>query len=834
MSRRSELIQLEDVLITEKLSRRAPRQPNLQAENQALRSLARQLAQTPEQMLQSLVDLAVDLCSADAAGVSLIETTANDQKAFRWVALAGSLNAYVGGCIPQHSSPCQVCLKRAAPVLFSYPERYFTYYQQANFPIVIEELILPLIADGQVLGTIWIVTHDEQHQFNPEDVRLLTGLADFTTSALRRSQQQASELQAVSTALAVESAERRRQAEGWALALVQDLPGGAVFLIDRDLRYLLAEGEALHVAGFEPEDLVGHTIFEALPPDLAAYYEPKFRRALAGEPFEMEHRAHDHWYISRGTPLYDRHGEAYAVLAISYDITNRKRTEAAIRAADVRLRALTDAAPVLIWETDETSTTFVNRHYLDFFGVSFEALQEMGWARFLHPDDAADYEAAWREAWQQRRAYTYDCRCRRADGQYRWLRTTGQPLGKDRMVSCSVDITESKRAEAEREQLLKREQAAREEAEGANRVKDEFLAILSHELRSPLNPILGWSQLLQAKAFDPVTTQRALVTIERNAKLQSQLIDDLLDINRILRGKLELKETRVTLAEIVKAAIEVVSTAAEAKGIALQLKLTDACQVRGDEARLQQIVWNLLSNAVKFTPEGGQVGVRLEAVCNRACITVTDTGRGISSDFLPYIFQSFRQEDVSVTRHYGGLGLGLAIVKYLVDAHGGTITADSLGEGQGATFVVQIPLLQQQSVPLPALASKRTDLTGVKVLAVDDSQDTRKLLAALLDAYGAEASVVASGAEALAHLTTVAPDVLICDIGMPDMDGYTLLQQIRALPNDQGGNIAAIAVTAFASEEDRQRAVECGFQQHITKPIEPEALTSAIAQLLIR
>ncbi|MGP1383382.1 MAG: hybrid sensor histidine kinase/response regulator [Thainema sp.] len=407
---------------------------------------------------------------------------------------------------------------------------------------------------------------------------------------------------------------------------------------------------------------------------------------------------------------------------------------------------------------------------------------------------------------------------------------SGQPRGS---VGAFLDISDRKQAEAERQQLLERERTVREEAERANRVKDEFLSILSHELRSPLNPILGWARLLQAKQFNEATTSQALATIERNARLQTQLIDDLLDVAKILRGKLSLNEAPVNLVSAIEAALEVVRTAAEAKAIQLVPDLTDIGLVLGDSARLQQVVWNLLSNAVKFTPNGGRVEVRLERVSDQAQISVTDTGKGINPQFLPHIFESFRQEDVSITRRYGGLGLGLSIVKYLIDAHGGTITADSAGEDQGATFTIQLPLLHEDTVPSTTarFSPAQIDLTGINVLAVDDSEDARDLLAMLLTQYGAEARVVATGKELLALLNRIEPHVLVCDIGMPEMDGYLLLQQIRALPADQGGNIPAIALTAYAKEEDYQRAIDHGFQRHIAKPVDPELLAIAIAEL---
>ncbi|HZG39184.1 MAG TPA: ATP-binding protein [Nodosilinea sp.] len=386
-----------------------------------------------------------------------------------------------------------------------------------------------------------------------------------------------------------------------------------------------------------------------------------------------------------------------------------------------------------------------------------------------------------------------------------------------------------------RAQLYEAERLARTDAERANRVKDEFLAILSHELRSPLNPILGWSQLLQTHKLSDTQIQDALRTIERNAKLQTQLIDDLLDIAKILRGKLHLDNSPADLTLAIEAALETVKTAALAKSIVLNPVLADVGEVYGDGGRLQQIVWNLLSNAIKFTPTGGLVEVRLERVDHQAQIVVKDTGKGIHPDFLPYLFESFRQEDVSITRQHGGLGLGLAIVRHLVEAHGGTIAADSPGEGQGATFTVRLPLAKvtPKSPPTGVALPSRLDLTGVRVLTVDDDPDARELLAVMLTQYGAAVTAAASVAEALAVLETYRPDVLISDIGMPDMDGYTFIKQVRALPAEQGGRVPAIALTAYTRKADQQQALASGFQRHLSKPLEVEPLVKAVLALAL-
>ena len=404
------------------------------------------------------------------------------------------------------------------------------------------------------------------------------------------------------------------------------------------------------------------------------------------------------------------------------------------------------------------------------------------------------------------------------------------------LLATSRDITDRVQIEHDRELILQHKQAALAESERINHIKDEFLTVLSHELRSPLNPILGWTQLLQTRRLDETKTIAALEIIERNVKTQCRLIDDLLDMARVLRGKLSLNAAPVNLLGLIKSAIDTVQTAAIAKSIQINPVLWDIGQVSGDNVRLQQIVWNLLTNAVKFTPSGGRIDIRLEQIDNQAQITIIDTGKGISLDFLPHIFESFRQEDASVTRKHGGLGLGMAIVYQLVKAHGGTVTADSPGEGKGATFTVRLPLLnvnskENQSSPSP---EQNLDLTGIRVLIIDDDPDSRELVLMVIAQAGAEAITVASATEFLNVLESFQPDVVVSDIGMQEVDGYTLLRQVRSLSPEQGGQVPAIALTAYAGEIDRQQAIAAGFQKHIVKPIEPDKLVVAIVSLLNR
>ncbi|WP_445305054.1 PAS domain-containing protein [Microcoleus sp. Pol12B4] len=410
--------------------------------------------------------------------------------------------------------------------------------------------------------------------------------------------------------------------------------------------------------------------------------------------------------------------------------------------------------------------------------------------------------------------------------------TTGQVT---QLLAISRDITKQKQAETELERMLAQEQVARETADRANRIKDEFLAVLSHELRSPLNPILGWSKLLQQRKFDPARTLTALATIERNAQLQVQLIDDLLDISRILRGKLSLTVKPVDLSTVISAALETVRLAAEAKTLEIQTKMSlGIAIVMGDSGRLQQVVWNLLSNAVKFTPSGGLVTVELSLTGNTAQIQVTDTGKGIKPDFLPYVFEHFRQEDGAITRKFGGLGLGLAIVQQIVEMHGGTVAVDSSGEGKGAMFTVQIPLASHICV-LPAIeppSDSTGNLSGIRILVVDDETDSREFVAFVLEQAGAIVTSVASATTALQAFSQAIPEIVVSDIGMPEMDGYMLMRHIRSLPREQGGQIPAIALTAYAGEMDRQQAIAAGFQRHLAKPIDPEGVVAIVTELV--
>jgi signal transduction histidine kinase len=412
-------------------------------------------------------------------------------------------------------------------------------------------------------------------------------------------------------------------------------------------------------------------------------------------------------------------------------------------------------------------------------------------------------------------------------------------------AALEIEVAERKQAEKERALLLVRERAARTEAEEANRLKDEFLATVSHELRAPLNAMLGWATLARKNQLDEENKARALETIERNARNQKKLIDDLLDVSRIISGKLNLELRPVNLVPVVEAAVESVRPAAQAKGVLLQTLLDpfppSLQTFHGDSNRLQQMVWNLVHNAVKFTPSGGNANVHLNYADGRAEIVVNDTGIGIAPEFLPYVFDRFRQADGTTTKKHGGMGLGLAIVRHLTEMHGGTVEASSAGEGQGATFKIKLPLSPPAITPgktgaktPPTQKMKHADpmimLSGLRVLVVDDQADARELLVSVLHMQAAEVRAAGSAAEAITILTEWQPEILISDISMPDTDGYEFIQQIRM----QGLSVPAIALTAHASGRDRVRALAAGFQMHLPKPVEPHELVISIASLTER
>ena len=413
----------------------------------------------------------------------------------------------------------------------------------------------------------------------------------------------------------------------------------------------------------------------------------------------------------------------------------------------------------------------------------------------------------------------------------------GAPATVQKLVTVSRDITEQKHAEQERAQLLASERAARSEAERAARLKDDFVSTLSHELRTPLNAILGWIGVLKQQQ-SPETLAKAIDVIDRNSRRQSQMVDDLLDVSRIMSGKMRLDVHSVDLASAIEEAVASAQPAADAKGVRLVKVLGSAAIIQGDPGRLQQIVWNLVSNAIKFTPRGGLVQVTLRKVDSHVQVQVSDSGQGITADVLPHVFQRFRQGDASATRHHGGLGLGLAIVKNLVEMHGGSVEAASDGEGLGSVFSVRLPLAHVGARPeqlaetldlVPETLNSLLD--GLEVLVLDDEPDARDVVQRLLEDAGARARIASSAGEAIQLLEQgFVPDIILSDIGMPDQDGYDFMQQVRRMDGEVA-EVPAAALTALARLEDRKRALMAGYQTHLAKPVDPAELVAMVASL---
>lgn len=538
-----------------------------------------------------------------------------------------------------------------------------------------------------------------------------------------------------------------------------------------------------------------------------------------------------------------------------------RRAEEALRASEERVRLATEAAQIGVWVRDIAADRVEWTPVLHaLFGLpAGRPITYQMFLELVHPDDREHVARDVREAMAGKPDYAVDYRIIRPDGEIRWIAAHGRISyehgAPTRSVGVAMDVTDRVRIARMREELLDGERAARATVEKVGRMKDEFLATLSHELRTPLTAILGWSRIARKKQAPPEIA-RCLDVIERNARLQEQLVADLLDMNRILSGKLRLEMSAVSLPSIVKAALETVRPAADAKQIRCTLRVDlapDGGVIAGDPGRLQQVVWNLLSNAIKFTPKGGQVDIALGSDDSSLELRVADAGKGIAPEFLPYIFDRFRQADTSTTREHGGLGIGLAITRELVELHGGTVEAESAGVGRGSVFTVRLPLAaalpeigerapssergaRQLTAALPEVDARSAEqewgrLDGLRVMVVDDDHDTCEMVRRLLIESGADVISLTSAKGALAALERRPPDVIVSDLGMPEMDGFELIRRVRAKSPASGGGVPAVALTAFVRAEDEARARADGYQAFVQKPIEPSRLINTIVSV---
>jgi PAS domain S-box-containing protein len=667
-----------------------------------------------------------------------------------------------------------------------------------------------------------------------------------------------------------EPKEELRQSEERFKLLVESVREYAIFMLDPKGHVLTWNAGAERIKGYRADEIIGQHFSRFYPPEMLArgLHEQELQVASKTGSFEDEG-----WRVRKDGSLFwanvvitamrDAEGELVGFAKVARDLTQRRAHEEDLRRGEERFRLLVEGVAeyaifmldpngvVSTWNSGAerikgyTAGDIIGQHFSIFYP---EDARQSGW-----PDHelqmAAETGKFIDNGWRLRK-----------DGTTFWANVTitalrdehGQLLGYAKLTR---DLTDAKRVEAmetanqHREELLDAERNARMTAQRATRLKDEFLATLSHELRTPLSAILGWTQLLlRADASKgPDEHKRAVEVIDRNARAQVKLIDDLLDLSRVMTGKLRLDLHQVSFASVVEAAVDSAKPSADVKGIRLKAILGSSSQdiVSADSARLQQVVWNLLTNAIKFTPKGGQVQVLLQRVNSHLELSVSDTGIGIPANYLPHVFDRFSQKDSSTTRAFGGLGLGLAICKQLVELHGGAIRVASQGEGKGATFSVQLPLsivqLDNQSAPRihptaetqPGELVSLPRLEGVHVFAVDDEPDARDLLRTVLEDQGAKVTSFASAEDALAALKTTRPTVLVCDIGMPQMDGYQLIRTLRAT-EPRRERIPALALTAFARAEDRKRSLIAGYQAHLAKPFDVGELILVVADLVQR
>ncbi|MEG4631331.1 PAS domain S-box protein [Microcoleus sp. AR_TQ3_B6] len=591
------------------------------------------------------------------------------------------------------------------------------------------------------------------------------------------------------------------------------------------------------------------------PDDRAAIQQQVKAARTSGEELNIEFRIcrpdkSVGWIACRAKMFPDDGGLPLRTIGVNVDITDRKEAEAARSHINQTLEALIQACPlaITVLDADEGTVKMWNPAAEKIFGwPQSETLDQL--VPTVPASKREEFAANLKRIREGNPIAGMETQRQRKDGTSidisLWATPVRDSKGNINCMSIVADISDRKQVEAGRAQLLDREQAARAQAEAINRLKDEFLATLSHELRTPINVILGWAQRLRTRPYTQEDLACGLEAIERQSRVQMQLVEDLLDVSRIIQNKLDLKQGWFYMERTIEEAQNSVRLAAEAKSVTVSSELDPAVGLMwGDAKRLQQVVWNLLTNAVKFTPPGGTVEVRLSAVGvtdssspNYVQITVSDTGKGISKEFLPYVFDRFRQADGSITRADSGLGLGLAIVRHLVELHGGTVTAESPGKDKGATFTVKLPLKQRRSRQPPLTWEKKSDrmhpgiLAGLKVLVVDDEPDNREFLMVALEYFGASSTAAASAAEAIDILQQSPPHILVSDIGMPVEDGYWLIGKVRSSASHKIKRLPAVALTAYASEEDRDRAIAAGYDEHLTKPIDPALFATVLAKL---
>ncbi|MEA2342280.1 MAG: hypothetical protein QOF63_449 [Thermoanaerobaculia bacterium] len=618
----------------------------------------------------------------------------------------------------------------------------------------------------------------------------------------------------------------------------------AILIVDGQTKKIIdANPYVINMLGYPLEELIGKELwqiglFRDIEESKAAFDRLQRDGYIRYEDLPLETKEGKRAEVEFVSNAYDVDGQNIIQCNIR-DITDRKSAERAAQEGAERFRFLAESMPQMIFTAQPNGDIdYFNQQWSTFTGLSLDDIKDWRWTKFIHADDVKETSRRWRQSLDTGQPFESQHRVRRADGVYRWHLSRATPMrdGNDitMWISSNTDIEDQKRTEDDLSALYK-------EASSLNRAKDEFLATLSHELRTPMTSILGWTALLSMTTLDEATRREGIATIHRSAQVQAQLIDDVLDVSRMITGKLLLTIEPVDMEVILRAAVTAVIPAAEAKGIRIGMIFEPGLPRLGaDPVRLQQVIWNLLSNALKFTPAGGHVDLRLFSRDGSVVVEVCDTGAGISAAFLPYAFDRFAQQEGGTMRHHGGMGIGLSIVKQLVELHGGNVSVISEGEGRGTTFTIAIPV--QNTAPentlvvdVPKLRLKPRSATlasisGLRVLVVDDERDSRRTISAILEVHGAIVTAASSAAEGLRLAGRHSFDILLCDIAMPEQDGYSLIRSIRS-PADEKSRVPAVALTAYGRPAEREIALGEGFDEYLKKPVEPAELISLVASM---
>ncbi|XYJ12419.1 PAS domain S-box protein [Telluria sp. B2] len=841
---------LDEVLITAELGRRAAHAPDFAAENRALAALATEMASQPHRVLQKLAELVIQLCDADSAGISILES-GDEGETFRWHATAGAFASSLGTILPRDASPCGIVLERGTALLFDRPERCFPALRGAGPPIH-EALLAPWAANGQAIGTVWAIRHTSARPFDGEDARLLQSLATHAAAAQRmvtalaaahEDQRELEQRVAERTRLLTEAnvrlqheVDHRRHVESRLLETQAQLRAalsietvGVLFL---KLNGTLVDANPAfeRMSGYRRDELLALPDWHSLTPpeflEITARAAHELEEVGHTAPFEKQMLRKDgsrFWGLCAPARVVDSGIESLCVEFI-LDISAAKGAEAGLRESEARFRALADASPALIWQVDaEGRAVYFNQRYLEVVGLPPERLLGQGWHAVLHPDDRPAYLDTVTDALRRQARYQRRVRIRIKDNGWPPFDAHGAPwFGADARfrghVGICIDISATVQTEA----------ALRD----ADRRKDEFLATLAHELRNPLAPISNAVHLLRhpegRRASD-----RIVEMIDRQVRQMVRLVNDLMDVSRITRGKIGLSKAPVALADILASAIETSQPAIDGAQHTFAVSLpAETLMLQADKVRLTQVFANVLNNAAKYTDRGGRIWLEAGREGDMAVIRVRDTGIGIDAAALPHVFEMFTQAHAPSDRHQGGLGIGLTMVRQLVELHGGTVEAHSAGPGQGSEFVVRLPLRADgagAAAPSDGAAGAAA-LLGCQVLVVDDNRDAADSLHLLLELKGATVEVRYDGPAALAALDDMAsapPHAVVLDIGMPEMDGYEVARRIRADPRFAGMKI--IALTGWGQQVDRVRSRTSGIDHHLTKPVDWKTLESLLA-----